>query len=77
MANDMEAASAHQTKTCSGWDFHSRCTVSHQSFKHDTGRYLDSGSVCGISIARLVFFINGENPSADAYDVTCETPLLE
>ena len=36
-----------------------------------TKLHTDNSRVCGISIARLKFFVDAGKPYANAYDITC------
>lgn len=75
MAYDLEIANAHATEVCCRWYIHSWSTVSIGRKRPIAFDGADHGSVCGISIARLVFFVNSGKPYANAYDVTCKTLL--
>jgi len=75
MAYDMEVTDAFTAKGCCYWNFPSRWTVSLDMPQPRTNReaLLTVNSVCGISIARLVFFVPAGQGFDNAYDVTCKS----
>lgn len=74
MADDMEVTDAFTTEDCGHWHFPFRWPVSLDLTQPqiDIGLCLLSNSVCGISVARLIFFVQAGKGFDNAYDVTCK-----